>query len=103
MTILAETERGEGQGSGVIVRPDGLIVTNAHVVEGARAVEVALASGDRTPARLVAADPSVDLALLRIGRSGFPPPVWLSDDRRWVSSRWPSATHSDSRTRSPPA
>lgn len=72
VTILAETARGEGQGSGVIVRGDGLIVTNAHVVDGARAVEVALASGDRAPARLIATDPRVDLALVRIDRDGLP-------------------------------
>ncbi|MBA3420484.1 MAG: trypsin-like peptidase domain-containing protein [Thermoleophilaceae bacterium] len=72
VAILAASERGEGQGSGVIVRRDGLIVTNAHVVEGARAVRVAFASGDRRRAELVAADPSVDLALLRIDGGGLP-------------------------------
>ena len=51
VTILAPSPRGEGQGSGVIVRRDGLVVTNAHVVERARVVRVAFASGDRAPRR----------------------------------------------------
>ena len=72
VAVLAKGARGEGQGSGVIIRRDGLIVTNAHVVEGAEALEVALASGDRQRARLVAADRRVDLALLRIARGGLP-------------------------------
>ena len=70
---------GGGEGSGVIVRPNGLIVTNAHVVEGARSLQVALASGDRAPARLVAADPRVDLALLKIDRDGLPT-IRFADD-----------------------
>lgn len=72
VTILAPSLRGEGQGSGVIVRDDGLVVTNAHVVEGARVVRVAFASGDRLPAEVVAADRRVDLALVRVDRDGLP-------------------------------
>ncbi len=69
--LSAGVGRG-GEGSGVIVREDGLIVTNAHVVEGASAIRVAFASGDRAPAELVASDPRVDLALLEIDRDGLP-------------------------------
>jgi serine protease DegQ len=72
VAVLSRRGDGEGQGSGVIVRPNGLIVTNAHVVEGAGALEVAFASGDREPAELIAADPRVDLALLRIARDDLP-------------------------------
>jgi hypothetical protein len=47
VAILVETERAEGEGSGVIWNADGIIVTNNHVVEGAREIEVAFASGER--------------------------------------------------------
>ena len=53
-------------GSGVIVRPDGVIVTNNHVIEGARALKVVLADRREFAAELVLADPRVDLAVLRI-------------------------------------
>jgi serine protease DegQ len=72
VAVLAAGVGGQGQGSGVIVRRDGLIVTNAHVVQGAEAVEVAFASGAREPAEIVAADADVDLALLRIARGDLP-------------------------------
>ena len=72
VAVLAEGVAGQGQGSGVIVRREGLIVTNAHVVEGASAVQIAFASGDREPAEVLAADPRVDLALLRIARDDLP-------------------------------
>jgi serine protease DegQ len=72
VAVLSRGGGGEGEGSGVIVREDGLIVTNAHVVEDAGALEVAFASGDREPAELIAADARVDLALLRIARNDLP-------------------------------
>ena len=59
-------------GSGVIYRPDGYIITNHHVIEGASAVEVLLASGDRYEAEIVGSDELNDLAVLRIDRDGLP-------------------------------
>ncbi|MFO1157563.1 MAG: Do family serine endopeptidase [Reyranellaceae bacterium] len=53
-------------GSGVIVRPDGLIVTNAHVVKGADEIRVVLADRREFEAKLVSQDERYDLALLRI-------------------------------------
>ena len=53
-------------GSGVIVRSDGVIVTNNHVIEGARSLKVVLADRREFDAELVLADPRVDLAVLRI-------------------------------------
>lgn len=53
-------------GSGVIVRADGIIVTNNHVIEGAQALKVVLADRREFDAELVLADPRVDLAVLRI-------------------------------------
>ncbi|HWK69385.1 MAG TPA: trypsin-like peptidase domain-containing protein [Burkholderiaceae bacterium] len=53
-------------GSGVIVRADGYILTNYHVIEAADAIEVALSDGRQTRAELVGADPESDLAVLKI-------------------------------------
>lgn len=53
-------------GSGVIVRADGYILTNYHVIEAADAIEVALRDGRQSVARIVGADPDSDLAVLKI-------------------------------------
>jgi Do/DeqQ family serine protease len=53
-------------GSGVIVRPDGVIVTNNHVVEGGQEITVALADRREFPAHVLLADPRTDLAILKI-------------------------------------
>ncbi len=57
-------------GSGVIVRPDGLIVTNAHVVKGAEEIRVVLADRREFEAKLITQDERYDLALLRIEGEG---------------------------------
>jgi S1-C subfamily serine protease len=59
-------------GSGVIYRSDGYIITNHHVIEGAAAVEVLLANGDRLEAEIVGSDVLNDLAVLRVQRDGLP-------------------------------
>jgi Do/DeqQ family serine protease len=69
-------------GSGVIVRADGVIVTNNHVVEGGQEITVALSDRREFPARVLLADPRRDLAVLKID---LPPgerlPVLAIDDR----------------------
>lgn len=57
-------------GSGVIIEADGVIVTNNHVIEGATEIVVALADRREFEARVIAADPRVDLAVLRIDAQG---------------------------------
>jgi putative serine protease PepD len=61
-----------GTGSGVILRSDGHIITNAHVVEGSGAVEVTLASGDKLSAQIVGTDVETDVAVIKVDRTDLP-------------------------------
>jgi len=61
-----------GAGSGVVVRPDGYIVTNNHVVSGARRIQVILKDGRTFEAALVGRDPSTDIAVLKIEANDLP-------------------------------
>ncbi len=68
-------------GSGVIVRPDGVIVTNNHVIEGGQEITVALSDRREFPAKVLLADPRRDLAVLKIDLpAGERLPVLAMDD-----------------------
>lgn len=79
---------GQGAGSGVIVTPDGYIVTNNHVIEDASEVEVTLNDNRKYKAKVIGTDPSTDIAVLKIQESGLRAlPLGNSDDLRigeWV-------------------
>ena len=62
------------QGSGVMVDPEGIVLTNLHLVEGANAINVVLADGTPHIGRLVGSDRETDLAVVRIGSSNEPSP-----------------------------
>ncbi len=77
-----------GSGSGVIIREDGYIVTNNHVIDGATKIEVTLNNNQKYSATLVGTDPATDIALLKIDAQGLPTvPFGDSDKLRlgeWV-------------------
>jgi serine protease Do len=65
-----------GIGSGVIISPDGYIVTNNHVVEGAVDMRVTMSDRRALPAKLIGTDPLTDLAVIKIEGSNFPSVPW---------------------------
>ncbi|MDB5101249.1 MAG: peptidase [Cyanobacteria bacterium RYN_339] len=68
----SQGEEERGVGSGFIVDPGGLIVTNNHVVRGATDIKVTTASGQSYRGKVIGADPMNDLALVRVNAKGLP-------------------------------
>ena len=78
----------KGSGSGVIIRPDGYIVTNNHVVSGATSISVTLNDNSQYEATVVGTDPATDVAIIKIDAQNLPSiPLGDSDQLRlgeWV-------------------
>jgi serine protease Do len=68
--------RGGGQGSGVIVSTDGYVLTNNHVIDGAREVTVTLPDKREFKGKIVGADPKTDLAVVKIDGESLPTVAW---------------------------
>ena len=74
-----------GSGSGVIIREDGYIVTNNHVIEGATEIEVTLTNNKTFKAELIGADPATDVALIKVDAQGLPTIPFGDSDRVNIS------------------
>ncbi len=65
-----------GLGSGVIISPDGYIVTNNHVIDGATDIHVTMSNREVLPAKLIGADPLTDLAVIKVTGTNLPSVPW---------------------------
>ncbi|MBW3657517.1 MAG: trypsin-like peptidase domain-containing protein [Actinobacteria bacterium] len=74
--IDVQAQGGRGSGSGVIYSQDGMVITNAHVVQGAGEVAVTLPDGKRHVAEVLGADPRSDIAVLDVDATGLPVPAF---------------------------
>ncbi len=81
------TQEQAGLGSGVIISPDGYILTNNHVVEGADDIEVTLTDSRQAKAQVIGTDPETDLAVLKIALDKLPVIVLGNSDQIDVGDR----------------
>jgi len=72
----------QGSGSGTILSPDGIVLTNNHVVEGAATIELALTDSRRFAARVLGRDPDTDIAVLRADTSDRLPAARLGNSKK---------------------
>lgn len=70
--VISLTGRGRGSGSGFLLTPDGVAVTNSHVVDGRSSMTAELPDGDRIDANVIGDDPATDLAVLQLRASELP-------------------------------
>ena len=72
-----EEEPSSSLGSGVLVSPEGLILTNHHVISDADSIDVALSDGRKVKAQVIGSDPETDIAVLKIEAKQLPTPITL--------------------------
>lgn len=72
-----DAEPSSSLGSGVIVSPEGIILTNHHVISDADEIDVALADGRKIKAKIIGSDPETDIAVLKVDAKQLPTPITL--------------------------
>jgi serine protease Do len=82
------TPNGSGSGSGVIISPDGLIITNNHVIGDAADVEVRLSDKSKYTARLIGKDPDTDLAVIKVDTDHPLPAAKFGDSGKVRVGQW---------------
>jgi len=82
------SDRERGQGSGIVIDGQGLVLTNAHVVERADLVTVTLADGEQRDGRVIGTDPVTDLALVRLPSDARPAAAALGDSEALEVGDW---------------
>ena len=80
-SVVSVAQPAGGSGSGVIIRADGVVLTNAHVVGDAPVVQIGLADGRTLEGRVLGGDPSVDIAVVRVQADGLPVAILGDADR----------------------
>ena len=78
----------KGIGSGMLIDPEGHILTNNHVVAGASLIEVLLTDGNRYTAKVIGVDPKTDLAVIQIKADGTLPHVTFGDSDKMEVGNW---------------
>jgi len=76
MRMMPQQQIEHGVGSGVIISPDGYIVTNNHVIDGATEIRVTMGDRRILPAKLIGADPLTDLAVIKVSATDLPNVAW---------------------------
>ncbi len=78
----------EARGSGFIIDPTGLVVTNNHVIHGAQSVEVTMSDGTRLDAKILGSDPRTDIAVLKVDAGHPLPYIQLGDSTDVQPGEW---------------
>jgi serine protease Do len=88
--VTQQRYQERASGSGFVYRPNGLILTNAHVVpKGTSSIMVVFANGDHVPGHLYSSNPGADLALVKVdGYAKLPPPVEFGDSSKLNAGQW---------------
>ena len=86
-SVLRGNERFAGLGSGFVFSSDGLILTNAHVIEKSTRLKVSLLDGNDFGAEVIGSDKDTDIAIIKIFGSGYTPlKTWGSQNRSKLAS-----------------